>query len=92
MTSDGVKVASVAWLSDQFLVQHRYATPYLIAPELCVEVVSSASQPTEVEPKIELYLAKGALEVWVVDGKKKVTFYSHTGRLKKSKLVPEFKW
>jgi Uma2 family endonuclease len=91
MTSDGVKVVSVAWLSDQFLVQHGYSTPYLKAPELCVEIVSSANTKAELENKIELYLAKGALEVWVVSDKKEVTFYAYPGKLKKSKLVPKFK-
>ena len=90
-TSDGVKVADVAWASDEFIEEHGMATPYQKAPEICVEVVSPSNTAAEIEHKIELYLAKGALEVWVVSDKKEVTFYSHTGKLKKSKLVPKFK-
>jgi hypothetical protein len=36
-------------------------------------------------------LAKGALEVWVVSDRKEITFYSYTGQMKKSKLVPKLK-
>jgi hypothetical protein len=35
---------------------------------------------------------KGALEVWIVSGKNEVTFYTHTGKLKKSRLVPKMKF
>jgi Uma2 family endonuclease len=43
------------------------------------------------EEKIRLYLEKGALEVWIVDLKGKVSFYSHTGKIKKSNQVESFK-
>ena len=91
-TIDGVKVASVAWASDEFMVEFGEVTPYLKAPEICVETVSPANSKAEIEHKIELYLAKGALEVWVVNNQKEVTLYAHTGKLKKSKLVPKFKF
>ena len=90
-TSDGVKVADVAWASDDFFTEYGDVTPYPKAPEICVEVTSPSNSKQEVEHKIELYLAKGALEVWVVNQKREVTFYSHTGHLKKSKLIPKFK-
>jgi len=90
-TSDGVKVADVAWASDDFFTEYGDVTPYPKAPEICVEVTSPSNSKQEVEQKVELYLAKGALEVWVVNQKREVTFYSHTGPLKKSKLVPRFK-
>ncbi len=90
-TSDGVKVADVAWASDDFFAEYGDVTPYPKAPEICVEVTSRSNSKEEIEHKIELYLARGALEVWVVNQKRQVTFYSHAGRLKKSKLVPNFK-
>jgi len=90
-TSDGVKVADVAWASDEFFAEYGDETPYPKAPEICVEVTSPSNSKQEIEQKIELYLSKGALEVWVVNQKREVTFYSHTGQLKKSKLVPKFK-
>ncbi len=90
-TSDGVKVADVAWASDDFFAEYGDVTPYPKAPELCVEVTSPSNSKEEIKHKIELYLAKGALEVWVVNQKREVTFYSHTGQIKKSKLIPNFK-
>lgn len=90
-TSDGVKVADVAWASDEFIAEYGEVTPYPKAPEICVEVVSPSNSKEEIEQKVELYLAKGALEVWVVSNKKEISFYAHTGKLKKSKLVPNIK-
>lgn len=90
-TSDGVKVADVAWVSDEFLAEHGDATPYQKAPEICVEIVSPSNTKQEIETKVELYLAKGALEVWVVNDKKEITFFTHTGKIKKSKLIPNIK-
>jgi Uma2 family endonuclease len=89
-TSDGVKVADVAWASDDFFAEYGDVTPYPKAPEICVEVVSPSNSKQEIEHKVELYLAKGALEVWVVNQKREARFYSYTGQLKKSKLIPKF--
>ena len=90
-TSDGVKVADVVWASDEFIAEYRKVTPYPKAPEICVEVVSPSNTKQEIEHKVELYLAKGALEVWVVSSNKDVTVYTHTGKIPKSKLVPKIK-
>lgn len=89
-TSDGIKVADVAWASDDFIREFGDVTPYPKAPEICVEVVSPSKQ--EFKHKIDLYLAKGALEVWRVKSKDEITFYTHTGKLKKSRLVPKLKF
>lgn len=90
-TSDGVKVADVVWASDEFIAEYGKVTPYPKAPEICVEVVSPSNTKQEIEYKVELYLAKGALEVWVVSSSKEVTVYTHTGKIPKSKLVPKIK-
>lgn len=90
-TSDGVKVADIAWASEDFIAEYGDVTPYPKAPEICVEVVSPSNSKKEIEHKVELYLAKGAMEVWVVNNKKEISFYSHTGKIKKSKLVPSIK-
>jgi Uma2 family endonuclease len=89
-TLDGVKVADVAWASDEFLRKHRNQTPFKHAPELCVEIISPSNRRAEMEEKITLYLAKGAREVWLCDEKGNVTFADHSGKLKKSKLVASF--
>ena len=43
------------------------------------------------EEKIRLYLEKGAQEVWIVDELGKANFYTHTGKIKKSKIAENFK-
>lgn len=91
LTSEGVKVAAVAWASDEFIAEFGETTPYPKAPEICVEVKSPANSKAEMEEKIRLYLEKGALEVWIVDLDGKVGFYSHTGKIKKSNQVENFK-
>jgi Uma2 family endonuclease len=90
-TSDGVKVADVAWASDEFMLKYGAVTPFPQAPEICVEVVSPSNTKAEMEQKVELYLAKGALEVWIVRDQQNIAFYSYTGQMKKSKLIPKLK-
>ena len=90
-TSDGVKVADVAWASEAFIAEHGLTTPYQKAPEICVEIVSPSNTKLEIEHKVELYLARGALEVWVVNEQREITFFTHGGKLKKSKIIPNLK-
>ena len=87
LTSEGVKVADVAWASDQFMEKHGYNTPYNIAPEICVEVMSPGNTKDEIASKVNLYLAKGALEVWIVHDDAKVSVYDHSGLQKQSGMV-----
>lgn len=90
-TSDGVKVADVAWASSEFIQRNGFRTPYPEAPEICVEVSSPSNTEEGLLQKVDLYLAKGAREVWVVTEEKKIRFFSHTGQMKSSKLVARFK-
>ena len=90
-TSDGVKVADVAWASDAFIAKYGFETPYRHAPEICVEVVSPSNSQEEITHKVELYLAKGACEVWIVTLDQKITYYDPTGQVEKSSLVKSFK-
>ena len=73
-TSDGVRVADVAWVSNKLLKEFADATPFPHAPELCIEVMSPGNTWAEMHMKTSLYLEAGALEVWVVslDGKRTV--------------------
>ena len=87
LTNEGVKVADVAWASDAFMDQHGYKTPYQVAPEICVEVVSPGNSPAEIDAKTNLYLAKGAHEVWVVDHDGGVRYFTNAGPQKRSGLV-----
>ena len=62
-TPEGTKVADVAWASDEFMQQYGYDTPYEVAPEICVEVISPSNRKAEMQEKIKLYLEQGAVEV-----------------------------
>lgn len=90
LTSEGVRVADVAWASDEFIEEFGDVTPFPKAPEICVEIKSPANSKGEMEEKIRLYLEKGAQEVWIVDLKGKTEFHSHVGEIKNSKLVKNF--
>ena len=83
-TSQGVKVADVAWASDEFFSRHGYETPYRRAPEICVEIMSRSNSKGEMEEKIELYLAKGAKEVWIVNEDEETEYFNCEGKIEKS--------
>jgi Uma2 family endonuclease len=86
-TPDGTKVADVAWASDEFMATHRGKTPYAVAPEICVEVISPSNSKAEMQEKIKLYLNQGALEVWLCNQKGEISYYSQAGKLEKSEEV-----
>ncbi len=65
-TSEGTKVADVAWASNAFINEWGTVTPFPRAPELCVEIVSPSNSREEMRIKKDLYLDVGAQEVWVV--------------------------
>jgi Uma2 family endonuclease len=89
-TTLGVKVADLAWMSGEFFKQYAKETPFPVAPELCVEIVSRSNSKKEMVTKIDLYLAKGAKEVWLCTLKGKMSFFNHSGQIPNSNLFPEF--
>lgn len=89
-TRQGVKVADVAWCSREFFQKYGEETPLNAAPEICVEVLSPSNSGSEILEKIDLYLAKGAKEVWVCDDEGNIKFYSHEGRINRSEIISQF--
>jgi Uma2 family endonuclease len=89
-TSKNVKVADVAWASAEFISQHEFETPYSMAPEICVEVISPGNTKGEMAEKRELYLAKGAKEVWFCDESGEMDFFTYEGRIMESRVCTEF--
>lgn len=87
-TSEGVKVADVAWASKEFINTFGYETPYPKAPEICVEIVSPSNSKQEIADKVNLYLAKGANEIWIVYENGQVDTFTHTGQIKESGIAP----
>ncbi len=89
-TTRGIRVADAVWASTGFLEAHANEDAYLLAPEICVEVISASNTPEEMLEKRDLYLARGAKEVWTCDLKGQMKFYAHSGLLERSEMVPEF--
>ena len=86
-TSQGVKVADVAWASDSFIEKFGFETPYKRAPEICVEVVSPSNFQGEIDEKIALYLSKGAHEFWIVSEGGKTKYYTYEGEIEFSQEI-----
>jgi Uma2 family endonuclease len=89
-TEMGTKVADVAWLSEQRFRQNKHKTECVIAPEICVEVVSSSNTTSEMQAKRQLYFENGAEEVWTCGENGRMAFYAADGELARSRRVPDF--
>ena len=66
LTDDGIRVPDVAWASSAFLARFGDESPFPQAPEICVEVRSPSNTDAEMALKTRLFLAAGAVEVWIV--------------------------
>jgi Uma2 family endonuclease len=75
-TSDGMKVADVAWISKARRASHRKAVSLPIAPEICVEVASDSNTRAELTEKMRLYFEAGAEEVWFCDEDGRMEFFT----------------
>jgi Uma2 family endonuclease len=82
---EGVRVPDVAWGSAEFVKRHGDATPLPQAPEICVEVLSPSNTKEEIEMKIRVFLAAGALEVWIVAVSGHIQVHSAEGPQAKSR-------
>lgn len=89
-TSDGQKVADVAWYSAKRWKQVRDALDAPIAPEIAVEVYSPSNTDEELVDKRALYFETGAEEVWICSGDGHIAFYDVDGERESSRLAPDF--
>ena len=91
-TSAGVRVADVAWRSDERwnLIRAALKGPATIAPEICIEVISDSSSLAEMQEKRALYFDAGAQEVWLCGDTGQLRFYAPEGELERSRLVASF--
>lgn len=88
-TSRGTKVADVAWAATSTVRKIKDEVECSVAPEICVEVLSSSNTEGEMREKINLYFEKGAHEVWICENGV-MHFYSVNGKLGSSFLAPDF--
>ena len=89
-TSKGTKVADVAWVSSAIWTKIKGETEASIAPEICVEIISSSNTKNEMVEKRQLYFEAGAIEVWMCNESGAVSFFNAKQQLTRSVLVPEF--
>jgi Uma2 family endonuclease len=89
-TTKGTKVADIAWCSKERFEQIKEEVECSIAPEICIEVLSSSNTEEEMNKKRALYIDSGAKEVWVCDQFGDITFFKYDGKIEKSDLVPDF--
>ena len=80
-TENNVKVADVCWASEKFIAANGFTTPYLQAPEICVEVKLPSNSEREIAEKIALYFAQAAVEVWVCDMEGNMQFFTPEGEI-----------
>ena len=66
LTRIGIRVPDVVWGSESFMKDFGEITPYMQAPEICVEIISPSNVEAEIQAKTAAYLAVGAREVWIV--------------------------
>ena len=79
LTSIGIRVPDVAWASSGFLAAYGEITPFMRAPEICVEVISPSNVGAEIEEKKRAYLAAGAKEVWLVSEEGSIRYFGLEG-------------
>ncbi len=90
-TSDGVRAADVAWLTDDQLAAAKETNVLTSAPDICVEVISPRNSEAEMREKMALYFDAGASEVWLCDEDGSLRFFSASGsQMEASSLVPDF--
>ena len=89
-TPEGVKVPDVVWASKAFLERYGRGTPFPLAPEICVEIVSPSNTKVETESRKSLFFSQGASEVWLCNLEGAVTFFDRAGQLERSIIAPDF--
>jgi len=89
-TTEGVKAADVAWVSNERRASRPNDPVYLIAPEICVEIVSPSTTDDELNERKRLYFEKGASEFWLCGMSGQMTFFDPAGAIPHSRLCPDF--
>jgi len=90
ITPRGVKVPDSVWVSSERFNRIFKESASSIAPEICVEILSTANTPKKVAEKATLYFECGAQEVWLCDANGMVRFFIVEGETASSRLCPAF--
>lgn len=79
LTRIGIRVPDVVWGSADFMKDFGEITPYMNAPEICVEIVSPSNVQAEIDEKRAAYFAVGAREVWIISEPGAIRFFGPNG-------------
>ncbi len=90
LTAQGIKVPDVAWLSDESWNSRTNPSLLMVAPTICIEIMSPSNTAAEMTDKTALYMASGAREVWILDLAGQMRFYQAAGEVPTSAIVPAF--
>jgi Uma2 family endonuclease len=75
-TPEGVKAPDVVWTSPERKQEMaETGDPTTLAPEICVEIMSSSNTMEEMTEKRALYREIGAEEIWIVDEDDQIRFF-----------------
>ena len=90
LTSQGVKVPDVAWISGA--AWNARSNPLLLtqAPDICIEVMSPSNTADEMRAKAALVFACGAREVWILATTGRMAFFDAKGERSASSILPGF--
>jgi Uma2 family endonuclease len=81
----------VVWASEDRIGEMRETgDPTMLAPEICVEVMSESNDWEEMREKRRLYVEASAEEVWVVGEGGAVWFWDSNSQLGSSELASDF--
>jgi Uma2 family endonuclease len=89
-TRKGTKVTYVSWVSREIYKIIKDEDECPVAPEVCIEVLSSTNTEDEIEEKKMLYFEKGAKEVWLCNRSGNVEYFDQGGKLAQSAFFPNF--
>ena len=84
LTRIGIRVPDVAWASAQFMQADGESTPYMRAPEICVEIISPSNVGAELDERKAAYLAAGAKKVWLVSEDGAIRYFGAAGEKPRS--------
>ena len=90
LTALGIKVPDVAWISDQSWGSRTNQSLLMVAPEICIEVMSLSNTAAEMAEKAALYFASGASEVWILDASGRMQFFQSPSMCAASSIIPDF--
>lgn len=92
-TSGGIRGVDAVWVSYSRAEEALKENVLLIAPEICVEVLSPGNTRAEMDEKRGLLFGAGAEEVWFCDDKGRMFFFmkeAADAAVEVSRLYPEF--